>query len=829
MRSLAARGQVLVLFALFLLLLLGMSAMAIDYASWLLVDRNLQNAADHAALAGASEFEQRTAQGVCTGGVGQPKCEAARAQAWTSINAELNLGLPAAAITQLSLSDSPAGGTTSVTVSGTTYTWQDRVWVTTPPPTYAAYTAGFIGGQYAHNFGVVFARVDHDVRSLIGGALGIQPQPRHGWATAGALPIGFALQTFCRNHIAPQSGVCENSAGLTIDGQGGIRLITGDAASNESLKVTATNGQGIVLDSGDMFLVNGSCDSSTWNCPNGPPSQGGISDGSNGKNAFYMAPLPVPHYESALDYATLSVCPTQAQWDSNHVPCVPFQSQYTANPGAPGDWICGDGTTACGIPSVTTVNGESTISCGAGTYDPNSRFLRPNLDQSTSRWTGSPNNSQLYDNLNDSSVDPAGTLPATTPGSATLTGTPTDQVYSDDGRSTTLRVGLTPPQGIPNGANLTVRYVLYKKVGAGTPSSTPGNAVNVTVQLEEKTGNNSYTLRGPQQVHTNIDGTITVYTYNVSMSVIPTQASYNKLYLRFDVSTTNSNGGGAVNNRGAAVTWGEVEIPELLPPTPPTIKPGYWHSITIPDSGCAILDPSPSVGLQQFQLPGVFRFGGSDGKISIGSNAYLIGDAVSLFFDSSWPDPTGGRGITISGNGALAVNTAISGGYNPSYPLSSLPHDAQNAAWQVEPGIQAGIYDGTNLWPVCTQGGNDCVPRSCYMNTDPSLCDGDTVTPITDGRGISFYFTPAQWPATSIRGRFQNGGGSGAQPGMAFRGVLYAPYDDVKISGSNGFNTIGQVLAWTAKFNGGSAYIYLEYPYTDAPADPYLLEPTVNH
>jgi hypothetical protein len=57
--------------------------------------------------------------------------------------------------------------------------------------------------------------------------------------------------------------------------------------------------------------------------------------------------------------------------------------------------------------------------------------------------------------------------------------------------------------------------------------------------------------------------------------------------------------------------------------------------------------------------------------------------------------------------------------------------------------------------------------------------------------------------------------------------VLYAPYDDVKISGSNGFTTVGQVLSWTAKFNGGSAYIYLEYPYSFAEADPYLLEPRV--
>ena len=52
----ASAGQVLVLFVLFLLVLLGVSAVGIDYATWLLTDRNLQNTADHAALAGASQL-----------------------------------------------------------------------------------------------------------------------------------------------------------------------------------------------------------------------------------------------------------------------------------------------------------------------------------------------------------------------------------------------------------------------------------------------------------------------------------------------------------------------------------------------------------------------------------------------------------------------------------------------------------------------------------------------------------------------------------------------------------------------------------------------------
>lgn len=64
--------------------------------------------------------------------------------------------------------------------------------------------------------------------------------------------------------------------------------------------------------------------------------------------------------------------------------------------------------------------------------------------------------------------------------------------------------------------------------------------------------------------------------------------------------------------------------------------------------------------------------------------------------------------------------------------------------------------------------------------------------------------------------------------GLSFRGVLYAPFDNVTMSGANGFDTVGMVLAWTAKFNGGSAAINLDFPYARIAAAPYLLEPSVN-
>ena len=60
------RGQTLVIFVLFLTVLIGVSALAIDYAGWLLTDRNLQNIADHASLAGRVRVRPEHDQGSCS-------------------------------------------------------------------------------------------------------------------------------------------------------------------------------------------------------------------------------------------------------------------------------------------------------------------------------------------------------------------------------------------------------------------------------------------------------------------------------------------------------------------------------------------------------------------------------------------------------------------------------------------------------------------------------------------------------------------------------------------------------------------------------------------
>jgi hypothetical protein len=233
---------------------------------------------------------------------------------------------------------------------------------------------------------------------------------------------------------------------------------------------------------------------------------------------------------------------------------------------------------------------------------------------------------------------------------------------------------------------------------------------------------------------------------------------------------------------------------------------------------------------------------------------------VTFVFDP-FSGPNSGLAIDVGPDGALVLNTMLvptttgdpipctpteteTDTYNassidptdPNTPLSLLHYSAVCAAWSVDSSTHAGLHAGTMLWTADDPANPGTSLGYCPPDPDKtSQCLGVDrsrygYAGLPDHyRGITFYFTPAgdAWPPDYVGTRFEMGGGSGDQPGIAFRGVLYAPYDDVKISGGNGFDTVGQVLAWTAKFNGGDAYIDLDYPYQPQPAPPYLLEPTL--
>jgi hypothetical protein len=442
---------------LFLLVLLGASA-AIDYANWLLTDRRLQNVADHAALAGAAMFEDRFAPGSCASGLGKAQCDLARAQAWQSLDQDLapgpgqptSLNLDDATIECLAAQDTPVGGWADASDAGCAgHPFGHTVWVTTPPPANTSYTG--LGGRYGLNYAVVFVRVDEATSSYLGRSLGVGARDRIGWATAGPLPADFALQVFCRNGILPEHGACGGSGAtaLVIDGQGGIRLIRGDIGSNESLKVTATGGQGVIVQAGNVFVVEGSCSNALWRCPNGPPSLGGISDGVNGKNAFGMPPQPVPRYASPLGNAATPFADTTTS-DPNCIDadpdrlCVPSRGAAGALPANPGDWTCTmnplDATVSlplCGRPhdyfSALSPPTSGTVRCDAIEADDdgylealsNRHHMHPVDDLGNAPEFGGHTEGpqDIYRNIADFGTP------------MTADATPTDWVYSKDGKT----------------------------------------------------------------------------------------------------------------------------------------------------------------------------------------------------------------------------------------------------------------------------------------------------------------------------------------------------------------------------------------------------------
>jgi Putative Flp pilus-assembly TadE/G-like len=848
-----ATGQVLVMFVLFLLVLLGVSALAIDYASWLLTDRALQNVADHAALAGASQFEQRETQGDCGSG-SAAKCQTARVQAWASLNNDLKLGMSDTLIGCLAfVGDSPAGGdvdTSRVSPACTveSASFGHTIWVTTPPPAYAAYTG--VGGRYSSNYGVVFVRVDREVRAFLSGVFGVTPDPRHGWATAGAIPTDFALEIFCRDAAEPYQN-CRND-GLSIAGGGnnasGIRLVRGDIGSNESLQLTSQQNRGVIVEAGNVFLVNGSCHPSSWNCPVSPAIPGGIADedptavGNTAimKNAFYIPPIPVPQFASPVT-GTIESATCAGSSASNL--CVPSKGVYECFSPTGGTFP------RCGLPSVDSSTNPPTISCiGVDGGVAGLHFYAASVSNGNSNITPDAAHPQAngnkYFNIAPDSLNTGSPDDDYVNGDGDTLANPAnpsnDFVYTGDLNvtngnatpSTSFTISFQAAGNRQAGSS-TVRYTAFK-VDGGVANNTL-NPVTLQVALLNGAGT---TIVADPTVR-DLTDVPQRFEFNVGAGLI---TNYNSLQLRFTFTSTGSTA--AADERGGAIAWAGIEHPDPQPPTPPMIPPGYYQGIEIANDGCAVLDPTAEYSaLLDWQMPGIYRFGGDNSnntRLELGTNAYLIGDGVTLVFDppcaqvpgsvNCWPDSGSQRGLALGADSGLVLNTATTanaagvtpctpyeefGPYNPSDPLSVLPFSALCAAWAFDPATTSGIRPGLASWPACDlanpDSGSHCIERSSY-------------SPGAGYRGITFYFTPAAWPPSAISNRFEMQGGAS---GLAFRGVLYAPYDDVAISGKNGFDTVGQVLAWTAKFHGGNATIDLDYPYEYVDAKPYLLEPTV--
>lgn len=227
----ARRGQVLVIAAVGFTVFLGVAAMAVDYGGFLVTQRYLQNAADGAALAGAS-------------GLGDPDAPLAGAQTqaaehaveYLDVNLDLNLSPVerTAAVASLNMADG--------------YCYPDpadcanaryQFWIYSPSPSATATaTVGLENGnrtvyleprKYPSRSRTMFVRVDRPGSLFFGRIFAETPPVIATQAIAG--PSGKRCAV---GALKPRLGSPDNSLGITLN-SAKVFVGRGDVCSNYSI------------------------------------------------------------------------------------------------------------------------------------------------------------------------------------------------------------------------------------------------------------------------------------------------------------------------------------------------------------------------------------------------------------------------------------------------------------------------------------------------------------------------------------------------------------------------------------------------------------------
>jgi Flp pilus assembly protein TadG len=301
-RLAASRGQVLALFAMFLVVLLGFTALAVDYGTYLLARREYQNVADAGAIAGSAYL---------TRPIDAAKQGDAREAAWEAVKSKLALSaaMPSAAAL--------ANGITS---DGWT------VWIATPPTDAGS---NYLGDASLTGNVAVYVRVQRDNPAFLSRIFGINGKKIRAWATAGTQPTRWAVIALC-----PRNGACPSTTeSVALSGSNTIlRVVDGDMGANWGLKINSNADDRLQLPTDSQtYLVDTTCGPSRFLCY--PAAN--ISDGSGTAKEVRLLPAPVedPNYPqpSWIDDSTTAV-----PWrgDTNHDVTVPNGSGTVQNPSA---------------------------------------------------------------------------------------------------------------------------------------------------------------------------------------------------------------------------------------------------------------------------------------------------------------------------------------------------------------------------------------------------------------------------------------------------------------------------------------------------------------
>lgn len=356
MRSAAARqadrsrGQVIVIFALFLLVLFGSAALTVDYGTWLKARRDYQNVADPAALAGSIYLTRPT--------TGAERTLARRA-AWEEINRQLGLGMPLGNLVDASNASTPEIGRTEGD-----YT----IWVASPP--IEAGTTAYPGAQTSNQSRTVFVRIERDNPAFLSRTMGMGDVKVSAWATAGVFPNRFAIITLREQGMAPVSVPND----IELNGNGTIlEAINGDVGGNWNMRLNSGSElwvRGQTDNDAEAYLIDYvSCGSSCWNV-------GQINSGPNGTPAnVTKSPqqlpgvIPDPNYPLPLDmFAPLTPPPNGPSLDGTSVP-IGDDGDYPGR-NAAGKIEVKSGGPEAAPGSASLVGGELTCSADAPRIGP---------------------------------------------------------------------------------------------------------------------------------------------------------------------------------------------------------------------------------------------------------------------------------------------------------------------------------------------------------------------------------------------------------------------------------------------------------------------------
>jgi hypothetical protein len=861
---------VLVLFALVLVVLLLVSALAIDYGGWLVAKRNYQNVSDSASLAGA---QQLTRPG------SSAKQGLAKEAAWASVAAALGLS----GVDPVARAAAPS----NLVYSENGY----NIWIASPPSDANVACSGanclYSGKVYpgrVSSGGVVFVRIDHEANTYMSRIAGIGRNVS-AWSTAGRFPRDFAVIAMC-DPFDISSRCLANDANIKLDGTGTNLVVeTGDVGTNRWVK-TGGNNSTLALgpDSNAYMAMYDTC----WGFESTQCQLNTVSGGVLGNPVRHAVPLGAPVQPLGYIAPTISgtTAPNQClgtgtvqyastQVIERHDPAADMQLAANVRP-----------QPAQPIITAAVKVGGTVLYAGSGISGLRVDLMQGGTSQKNTTtgaggaWSINGVQNGVYDvRVSDTSGnDVYNTF--------TLTG----QSFNADTTAPTITVQknalvtgtvTSASGGAPiSGASVTITSL-------GVPYTVTTNGSGVYSRRVPSFGNTvSYSIAVTASGYVSGSDSVpaptaleTTYTVNFSLTVAPGSVTGTITDQTTGLPVPNAtvtlstgesavtNAAGVYNIAGTAQGTKTVTLSTIVgyaysTPTSPlslNVTGAMTQNFTLWPRGCrdnggdrgeyscgfstascgtVTNAAATNVSCSKFDQsnairPGTYTSisisgcawldprGGQTGlasgqsagiyhikgTLSIDNNSYLFGDGVTLVLDS-------GADIDIKNGGGFVLNFGT---------LHTTPGDPSSACAFVS----AKKFNDGNVPCFRTQTGTATADYAygAWTSDGRSLWSGSGTSVGYDSSGVAAgELGITFWGNGTSDDRFKlatNG------LGFQFNGVLYAPDDKVQLGGGNiNQSAAGQIVGWTIEYHGGTTITQNWYA-NPTDGEPFLIEPVL--